>query len=202
MTFRLWRCFNQRHFYLPFYVSCLSRAFVQKQLISVLKSWTGRLMWRRRNIVQPMNNVSTVNAVTDSTAATSAKPRNIVLPTSNVSSTVNTAVTDSSAADSAKARTALAKKRFHPLRLGNAEAKKVESAPHVISSASTSPHVDFEAGGTFFAELGGRFDAYAGANGQNIQSHSHFIELDNCLSESKNCNQMKIQMKTLTKVAE
>ena len=163
MTFRLWRCFNQRHFYLPFYVSCLSRAFVQKQLISMLKTWAGRLIWRRRNIVLP---VSSVTAVTDSTPATSA----------------------------------LAKKSSHPLQLGNADAKKVEFAPHiksaVIPSASTSAHVN--TGGTFCAELGGRFGAYAGVNAHNIKSHSHLFELDDCASESNNCNHMK----TLAKVTE
>ena len=61
-------------------------------------------------------------------------------------------------------------------------------------------------GGTFCAELGGktndRFSALTGADVHNSQFHSHFIELDDCLSESKNSNQMTIHMKTLTKVAE
>ena len=155
--------------------SFLSRAFVAKQLISVLKSWAGRLMWRRRNIVLPTSNVSTATAATDSTAT-----------------------------HSAEATTALAKKIPHPLHLGNADVEKVEYVPSitsaVISSASTSAHVDTDS--TFCAELGGRFDACAGGNAHNIQFHSHFIELKDCLSESNNCNQMKIHMKTLTKVAE
>ena len=169
-------------------ISCLSRAFVQKQLISVLKSWAGRLFWRRRNIVQP---VSSVTAATDSCAASDADGRrkNVVLPTTNNVSTL-TAVTDSTAANSAKASTAVAKNSSHPLQLGNAQ----------ISSASTIAHVN--TGGTFCAELSGRFSACASDNAHNSQSHSHFIELDDCMSESKNSNQMTIHMKTLTKVAE
>ena len=159
--------------------SFLSRAFVAKQLISVLKSWAGRLIWRRRNIVLPTSNVSTATAATDSTAT-----------------------------HSAKATTALAKKIPHPLHLGNADVEKVEYVPSitsaVISSASTSAHVDTDS--TLCAELGGktngRFDAYAGDHAHNIQFHSHFIELKDCLSETNNCNQVKIHMKTLTKVAE
>ena len=146
-----------------------------KQLISVLRTWAGRLIWRRRNIVLPTSNVSTATAATDSTVT-----------------------------HSAKATTALAKKIPHPLHLGNADVEKVEYVPSitsvVISSASTSAHVDTDS--TFCAELGGRFDAYAGGNTHNIQFHSHFIELKDCLSESNNCNQVKNHMKTLTKVAE
>ena len=52
---------------------CLSRAFVLRQLISVLKRWTGCLICRRRNIVVPINNVSTVATVADSTATSPAE---------------------------------------------------------------------------------------------------------------------------------
>ena len=138
-----------------------------KQLISLLKSWAGRLIWRKRNVVLPTSNVSSNTTVTDSTDATSAT-------------------------------TALAKKSPCPLRLGNDDAKKVESAPHiesaVISSSSTSAHVDTDS--TFCAGLGDSVNAHS------VQFHSHFLELDDSLSECKNCNQMKNHMKTLTKVAE
>ena len=159
-------------------ISCLSRAFVLKQLRSVLARWAGWLTWRKRNIVLPTSNVST--ALTDSTAATSSK-----------------------------ATTAFVKRSSHP---ESADAREVESvspikcavissaSTSVVSSLSTSAHVDTDS--TFCAELGGRFDACAGGHAHNIQFHSHFIELKDCLSESNNYNQMKIHMKTLTKVAE
>ena len=64
---------NRRYFVVIFMTSSLSRAFVLKQLISELKSWTGRLFRRRRNTVHPTSNVSTVTKVTHFTAANSSR---------------------------------------------------------------------------------------------------------------------------------
>ena len=181
-----------------FMKSHLSRAFVLKQLM--LKRWRGRLTWRKPNIVLPISNVSTSSAVTGSTAATSLKT--------------------------------FAKKSSYPSQLGGSYATKVDSAPPIkgtiISSASTSAYV--ETGDTFGArtkdfgartkdfgartkdfgvrtkDFGvrskGRLSAHAGANAHKSQLHSHFIDLDDCLSESNNCNEMRIHMKTLAKVAD
>ena len=114
--------------------SCLSRAFVLKQLISELKSWTGRLFRRRRNTVHPTSNVSTVTKVTHFTAA----------------------------ANSSRATAA-------------------------------SANVLVETDGTVGAGFGVTSKGRLGVNADNSQFHR---QLDNCLSESRNCNQM------LTKVAE
>ena len=105
----------------------MSRAFVLKQLTSELKIWSGRMLWRRRNIVLPTSNVLTVTKAAASSCTT----------------------------------------------VPNARA-----------------HV--ESDGTFSAG----FNAYAGANARYSQFHPQLIELDDCLSESQNCDQM------LTKVAE
>ena len=115
--------------------SSLSRAFVLKQLISELKSWTGRLFRRRRNTVHPTSNVSTVTKVTHSTAANSS----------------------------------------------------------CATAASASVHVETDGtvGAGFGVTTKGRLSARV--NADNTQFHH---QLDNCLSESRNCNQM------LTKVAE
>ena len=118
--------------------SCLSRAFVLKQLTSELKSWSGRMIWRRRNNVLPTTNVSTVAKVTHSAAATSSSA---TVPSASV---------------------------------------------HVESDGTSS--VGF--GVTTKVRLG----AYA--NADNSQFHPQLIELGDCLSETRNCNQM------LTKVSE
>ena len=118
--------------------SCLSRAFVLKQLTSELKSWSGRMIWRRRNNVLPTTNVSTVAKVTHSAAATSSSA---TVPSASV---------------------------------------------HVESDGTSS--VGF--GVTTKVRLG----AYA--NADNSQFHRQLIELADCLSETRNCNQM------LTKVSE
>ena len=131
-----------------FMTSGLCRAFVLKQLISVLKRWRGRLIWRRRNIIPPTTSNNVPTGVTDST-------------------------------------TALAKRSSRPLGPGGSGVTKVESAPpiNVISSGSTSAHV--ETGDTFGADFGVRskFSTYAGANAHKSQLHSHFIELDGCLTK-------------------
>ena len=139
----------------------LCRAFVLKQLISVLKRWRGRLIWRRRNIIPP----------------------------TTTSNNVPTGVTDSTAATSSEVTTALAKRSSRPLQPGGSGVTKVESAPPIesagISSGSTSAHV--ETGATFGADFGvrskDRFSTYAGANAHKSQLHSHFIELDGCLTK-------------------
>ena len=125
--------------------SCLSRAFVLKQLTSELKSWSGRMIWRRRNNVLPTTNVSTVAKVTHSAAATSSSA---TVPSASV---------------------------------------------HVESDGTSS--VGF--GVTTKVRLG----AYANADNsqfhrQLIEFHPQLIELGDCLSETRNCNQM------LTKVSE
>ena len=157
--------------------SCSGRAFVVKQLISVLKSFAEKFTWRRRNIVLP------------------------------ASDNVSTAVTESTAASSSKATIALAKKSSHRLQSGrSADATKVESEHPIecavissasVSSLSTGAH-DVESGGIFGARTKGRFSA----NAHNTQFHCNFIELEDCSSESDKYNQMKIHMKTLTKISE
>ena len=117
--------------------SCLSRAFVLKQLTSELKSWSGRMIWRRKNVVLPTTNVSTVAKVTHSAAAT--------------------------------------------------------------SSCATAPSATSSVG--FGVTTKVRLGAYANADNsqfhrQSIEFHPQLIELDDCLSETRNCNQM------LTKVSE
>ena len=139
----------------------LCRAFVLKQLISVLKRWRGRLIWRRRNIIPP----------------------------TTTTSNVPTGVTGSTAATSSEVTTALAKRSSRPLGPGGGGVTKVESAPPIesagISSGSTSAHV--ETGATFGADFGvrskDRFSTYAGVNAHKSQLHSHFIELDGCLTK-------------------
>ena len=126
----------------------------------MLKRWRGRLIWRRRNIVPPTTTNNVPTGVTDSTAATSSE-----------------------------ATTALAKRSSRPLGPGGGGVTKVESAPPIesagISSGSTSAHV--ETGATFGADFGvrskDRFSTYAGVNAHKSQLHSHFIELDGCLTK-------------------